>query len=69
MLIDRLDTDDIESMCSRNTDLAAKAGRHDLVQLWSMLALSVPPALNPSLDPANDPWASHPFGREMIKSL
>ena len=56
-------------MCTTNADLAAKIGRHDLVQLWSMVAVTVPPSLQPSLDPDVEPWACHPFGRKLIKSL
>ena len=64
----RLDTN-IASMCSTNAELASKAGRADLVQMWSLLALTVPPALDPSPNPDHEPWASHPFGRQLIKSL
>ena len=67
-LVYRLD-DDITKTCSVNADLALKVNRPDLVQMWSLLALSVPLAANPSRDPNVQPWASHPFGREMLKSL
>ena len=56
-------------MCSSNADLALKVNRPDLVQMWSLLALTVPLTANPSLDPSIQPWASHPFGKEMLKSL
>lgn len=61
--------DDVAKMCSTNADLALKANRNDLVQTWSLLALSIPLTANPSPDPNVQPWASHPFGKEMLKSM
>ncbi|XP_033625882.1 GATOR complex protein WDR59-like [Asterias rubens] len=60
----------IPLMCSLNAKAAAKVGRSDLVQVWSLVALSTSNELKPSSVPDDEiPWAQHPFGRQLLQTL
>ncbi|VDI29347.1 WD repeat-containing protein 59 [Mytilus galloprovincialis] len=61
---------DISTMCKHNTSVAATVGRKDLVQLWSLVALTADKRLQSSDDPdEGPPWGRHPFGRNLMQSL
>ncbi|ELT94839.1 hypothetical protein CAPTEDRAFT_124558 [Capitella teleta] len=65
-----LDPNDVPCMCRKNASVAASVGREDLVQMWSLAALANDKNLTPDLDPEKgSPWALHPFGRKMLKSI
>ncbi|XP_071498660.1 GATOR2 complex protein WDR59-like [Diadema antillarum] len=62
--------DDVPRMCSMNASAAATVGRKDLVQVWSLAALASSPNLVPHMNPdVERPWAKHPLGRKLLKSL
>ncbi|XP_022107319.1 GATOR complex protein WDR59-like isoform X2 [Acanthaster planci] len=61
---------DIPLMCTLNAEVAASVGRTDLVQMWSLAALSNSSELQPYSDPDGEtPWAQHPFGRQLLQTL
>lgn len=65
-----IDRSNIPAMCSHNAKAASAVGRKDLVQLWSLVALTASEKLKPQNNPDDElPWAQHPFGKEMIKYL
>uniref|UniRef100_A0A8C4NE65 WD repeat domain 59 n=1 Tax=Eptatretus burgeri TaxID=7764 RepID=A0A8C4NE65_EPTBU len=65
-----LDVNHVQEMCLANTAAAASVGRRDLVQVWSLAAASTSSFLAPSINPdVETPWAAHPFGRGLLKSL
>lgn len=65
-----INLEDIQKMCSHNGNVAAQVGRKDLVQMWSLLSLVAGGGQDLSKDPYEGaPWAQHPFGRKLIKSL
>lgn len=65
-----INLDDIPKMCSHNGNVAAQVGRKDLIQMWSLLSLVAGGGQELSKDPYDGaPWAQHPFGRKLIKSL
>uniref|UniRef100_UPI0035900280 GATOR2 complex protein WDR59 isoform X3 n=1 Tax=Myxine glutinosa TaxID=7769 RepID=UPI0035900280 len=65
-----LDVNHVQEMCLANTAAAASVGRRDLVQVWSLAAASTSSFLAPSSNPdVETPWAAHPFGRGLLKSL
>jgi len=66
----RFDYHDIPGMCHRNSAIAATFGRRDLVQAWTLAALSATASIQPASDLDDDiPWSHHPFGRVMVESL
>jgi hypothetical protein len=66
----RFDYHDIPGMCHRNSAIASTVGRRDLVQAWTLAALSATASTQPASDLDDDiPWFHHPFGRAMVESL
>ncbi|GFG32156.1 hypothetical protein Cfor_09334, partial [Coptotermes formosanus] len=64
------DYHDIPGMCHHNSAIAATVGRRDLVQAWTLAALSATASTQPASDLDDDiPWSHHPFGRAMVESL
>ncbi|XP_041453847.1 GATOR complex protein WDR59-like [Lytechinus variegatus] len=62
--------DDVPRMCSLNANAAAAVGRKDLLQVWSLASLASSPKLGPHPSPDTErPWAKHPMGRQLLKSL
>ncbi|XP_038068522.1 GATOR complex protein WDR59-like [Patiria miniata] len=60
----------IPLMCTLNAEAAASVGRTDLVQVWSLAALSNSSELQPDSDADGEtPWAQHPFGRQLLQTL
>ena len=53
-----------QEVCSRNAASAAAAERPDLVQVWSLAALSAG-----GMEQEGLPWAQHPMGRRLVKDL
>ncbi|XP_078335515.1 GATOR2 complex protein WDR59-like isoform X5 [Crassostrea virginica] len=65
-----IDRSNIPAMCSHNAKAASAVGRRDLVQLWSLVAITASEKLKPKENPDDgSPWAQHPFGKDMIKYL
>ncbi|KAK3739928.1 hypothetical protein QZH41_015973, partial [Actinostola sp. cb2023] len=65
-----LEGNDILEICKKNKSAAMSVGRRDLVQTWSLLALVLDKTLAQSADTVEvTPWARHPFGRKLIRSL
>ncbi|XP_072051931.1 GATOR2 complex protein WDR59-like [Amphiura filiformis] len=65
-----LNPNDIPAMCTKNAAAARAVGRKDLVQIWSLAAVSSNPNLKCTENPdEGSPWAKHPFGRQLLKSL
>ncbi|XP_064640221.1 GATOR2 complex protein WDR59-like isoform X2 [Lineus longissimus] len=65
-----LDSTDLTATCAKNASAAAVVGRRDLVQMWSLVSLALHRKLS-CLDGPDEgsPWAQHPFGKNMLKSL
>lgn len=62
------DQKDPVSMCRRNAQVAAAAGRKDLVQVWSLAGVQVAYAMKSSVFGLHStPWSLHPFGQSLIK--
>ncbi|PFX34828.1 WD repeat-containing protein 59 [Stylophora pistillata] len=59
----------ITEICKKNLAAAMTTGRKDLVQTWSLLSSVLDKKLAPTDSMDETPWALHPFGRKMIKSL
>lgn len=59
----------ITEICKKNLAAAMTTGRKDLVQTWSLLSSVLDNKLAPTDSMDESPWALHPFGRKMIKSL
>ena len=69
MLFSRLEGKKITEICKKNLAAAMTTGRKDLVQTWSLLSSVLDKKLAPTDSMDETPWALHPFGRKMIKSL
>ena len=68
-LLSRLEGKKITEICKKNLAAAMTTGRKDLVQTWSLLSSVLDNKLAPTDSMDESPWALHPFGRKMIKSL
>ncbi|XP_031559913.1 GATOR complex protein WDR59-like [Actinia tenebrosa] len=65
-----LEGNDVVEICKKNQSAAMSVGRRDLVQTWSLLALVLDRTLAQFAEIVDiTPWARHPFGRDLIKSL
>lgn len=67
-----LNGDNPSELCLQNAALAQTVHRKDLVQSWKLLAKVLSPRLTPesNLDKAwAPPWALHPFGKNLVRSL
>lgn len=66
-----LDSTDPVGTCNHNATCAARVGRKDLFQIWSVAALTASPHLSAESKGPDDgiPWAQHPFGRLMVESI
>lgn len=59
-------------MCTYNAEVAAKIGKKDHLNTWSVCKLISDPNLNQDPDDCSlmdTPWSKHPFGRSLIDSL
>lgn len=66
-----LDSTDPVGACNYNATCAARVGRKDLVQVWSLAALTASPQLSAEKQGPDTgvPWAQHPLGRLMVESI
>jgi hypothetical protein len=70
-----LEGTDVTDICRKNEMAARSANRVDLIQTWRLLQLVTHPSVyqpyvgNYEFDNFDIPWAQHPFGRPLIKSL
>lgn len=63
----------IEEICILNACTAASCGRQDLVNTWTALSLIATGTTKHEtllVEPSSEePWAVHPFGRQLVQSL
>lgn len=55
-------------VCNHNANVAAQIGRKDLIQIWSLAALTAT-EFNETPTYSSIPWACHPFGRNLLQKI
>jgi len=55
-------------ICNHNANVAAQIGRKDLIQVWSLAALTAT-EFPESPEHSTIPWACHPFGRKLLQRI
>lgn len=64
-----IDTSDIGKMCMTNAKAAADVNRSDLVQTWTIAALTYKNIVRSAAADSEEPWLENPFGRSLVQSL